>query len=291
MIGTLATGAAGPVDVVTGDRDLFQVVDDDGRRPGPLHRPGRRQPRARRQRVDAGEVRRRRGAVRRLRDAARRRFGRTAGRGRASATRPPPPCSTGSATWPGIMAAAEDPDSDLGPGPRGKIKAAADYLAVAPKVVAVARDLDLDRRAWPPVTPRTPARVTELAQRYNLESPAARLVEALTREPADAGRPGRRSYGGDMSRIAVVGGHGQVARHLLVELRRSAHDPVALVRREGIARSWSRAVPRYGCSTSSGPTPRSSPRPSRAATRSCSRPEAARTATRSASAPWTSRAR
>jgi uncharacterized protein YbjT (DUF2867 family) len=35
-----------------------------------------------------------------------------------------------------------------------------------------------------------------------------------------------------MSRIAVVGGHGQVARYLLVALRRSEHDPVALVRRE-----------------------------------------------------------
>lgn len=35
-----------------------------------------------------------------------------------------------------------------------------------------------------------------------------------------------------MSRIAVVGGHGQVARHLLVELRRSEHTPVALVRNE-----------------------------------------------------------
>src|SRR4051794_25254583 len=35
-----------------------------------------------------------------------------------------------------------------------------------------------------------------------------------------------------MSRIAVVGGHGQVARHLLVALRRSEHDPVALVRSE-----------------------------------------------------------
>lgn len=33
-------------------------------------------------------------------------------------------------------------------------------------------------------------------------------------------------------RIAVVGGHGQVAKHLLVELRRSEHDAVALVRRE-----------------------------------------------------------
>ena len=35
-----------------------------------------------------------------------------------------------------------------------------------------------------------------------------------------------------MSRIAIVGGHGQVARHLLVALRRSQHEPVALVRRE-----------------------------------------------------------
>jgi uncharacterized protein YbjT (DUF2867 family) len=35
-----------------------------------------------------------------------------------------------------------------------------------------------------------------------------------------------------MSRIAVVGGHGQIARHLLVALRRSEHDPVALVRKE-----------------------------------------------------------
>jgi uncharacterized protein YbjT (DUF2867 family) len=35
-----------------------------------------------------------------------------------------------------------------------------------------------------------------------------------------------------MSKIAVVGGHGQVARHLLVALRRSEHEPVALVRKE-----------------------------------------------------------
>ncbi|MEJ7833048.1 MAG: NAD(P)H-binding protein [Nocardioides sp.] len=35
-----------------------------------------------------------------------------------------------------------------------------------------------------------------------------------------------------MTRIAIVGGHGKVARHLLVDLRRSAHTPVALVRNE-----------------------------------------------------------
>jgi nucleoside-diphosphate-sugar epimerase len=35
-----------------------------------------------------------------------------------------------------------------------------------------------------------------------------------------------------MSRIAIVGGHGQVAHHLIHVLRRSDHTPVALVRNE-----------------------------------------------------------
>lgn len=35
-----------------------------------------------------------------------------------------------------------------------------------------------------------------------------------------------------MTRIAIVGGHGQVARQLIHLLRRAEHDPVALVRRE-----------------------------------------------------------
>jgi uncharacterized protein YbjT (DUF2867 family) len=35
-----------------------------------------------------------------------------------------------------------------------------------------------------------------------------------------------------MSRIAIVGGHGQVARHLIDVLHRADHDPVALVRKE-----------------------------------------------------------
>jgi len=35
-----------------------------------------------------------------------------------------------------------------------------------------------------------------------------------------------------MTRIAIVGGHGQVARHLIHVLRRADHDAVALVRKE-----------------------------------------------------------
>ncbi len=45
----------------------------------------------------------------------------------------------------GILAAVDDPDSDLGPNPRSKLRNSVDYLAVAPQVVAVARDIDLGR--------------------------------------------------------------------------------------------------------------------------------------------------
>ena len=122
------------------------------------------------------------GAVRRLRHPARRRVGRAARASPGSARRPRRRCSAGSATWRASSPPPRDPDADLGPGPRGKIKAAADYLAVAPTVVAVARDIDLDRTGMDrPVTPRDPDLVARLAERYALESPATRLVEALTR--------------------------------------------------------------------------------------------------------------
>ena len=58
VIGTLATRADGPVDVVTGDRDLFQLVDDERQRPGALHRQGHPQPGDRRRGGGDQEVRR-----------------------------------------------------------------------------------------------------------------------------------------------------------------------------------------------------------------------------------------
>ena len=39
IIGTLAARAGGPVEVVTGDRDLFQLVDDARQVRVDLHRP------------------------------------------------------------------------------------------------------------------------------------------------------------------------------------------------------------------------------------------------------------
>jgi hypothetical protein len=80
-----------------------------------------------------------------------------------------------------LREAALDPDADLAPGPRRKILDAADYLAVAPTVVAVVRDLDLgtpDLRL--PDTPADPEALTALAETWGLTSPIARLVETLT---------------------------------------------------------------------------------------------------------------
>ena len=80
----------------------------------------------------------------------------------------------------GILAAADDDDSDLGPNPRGKIRAAADYLAVAPKVVAVARDIDLGKPDTTlPHEPRDPELVEALAAEFNLGGPTERLPTTL----------------------------------------------------------------------------------------------------------------
>ena len=99
-----------PVDVVTGDRDLFQVVDDE------------RQVRVlyiargvgKHEMVDDAWVRAKydipAAALRRLRDAARRRLRRPAGRGRHRGEDRRRRCSTPTATWSGILAEASRPD-------------------------------------------------------------------------------------------------------------------------------------------------------------------------------------
>lgn len=181
VIGSLATQAQQPVDIVTGDRDLFQLVDDDAdvrvlyiARGVGNH-----------ERVTNAWVRDKYGVDARqyadfatLRGDASDGLPGVAGVGEKTA-----------ATLLGrfgdidaLLAASADPDADLAPGPRGKIKAAADYLAVAPRVVAVARDLDLgagpDDLLLPP-EPRDLPRVAELAHRWNLESPVQRLTTAL----------------------------------------------------------------------------------------------------------------
>ena len=180
VIGTLATGAGMPVDIVTGDRDLFQLVDDDAAVRVLYVARGV----SRHERVDNAWVRAKYGVDARqyadlatLRGDASDGLPGVAGVGDKTAATLLNRFDTIAA----IVAAAGDPDSDMGPGPRGKIKAAADYLAVAPQVVAVRRDLDLGSPDLTrPRTPIAPDAVVALDQQWALGSSAVRLVEALS---------------------------------------------------------------------------------------------------------------
>ena len=180
VIGTLATGAGMPVDIVTGDRDLFQLVDDDEAVRVLYVARGV----SKHERVDNAWVRGKYGVdahqyadLATLRGDASDGLPGVAGVGDKTAAT----LLNRFGTIEAIIEAAHDPDSDMGPGPRGKIKAAADYLAVAPQVVAVRRDLDLGA---PDLTrPRTPAdhdAVVALDAQWDLGSSAVRLVEALS---------------------------------------------------------------------------------------------------------------
>ncbi|MFN8196153.1 MAG: 5'-3' exonuclease [Nocardioidaceae bacterium] len=180
VIGTLATGAGMPVDVVTGDRDLFQLVDDAaGVRVLYIARGV-----SRHERITDAVVRDKYGVapgqyadLATLRGDASDGLPGVAGIGEKTAAS----LLRKFGDLPGIIAAAEDPDSDLTAGPRARITAAADYLEVAPRVVAVARDLELgDLDTALPHTPDDHTRLISLSEQWGLESPLARLVTAVT---------------------------------------------------------------------------------------------------------------
>lgn len=180
VIGTLATGAGMPVEIVTGDRDLFQLIDD---------RAGVRvlytaRGVGRHERITEAVVRERYGIeAHQYADFATLRGDTSDGL--------PGVAGVGEKTAATLLGrfgsvaalreAALDHEADLAPGPRRKILDAADYLAVAPTVVAVARDLDLDDPDLRlPRTPADPDRLMTLAETWGLNSPIARLVETLT---------------------------------------------------------------------------------------------------------------
>ena len=229
VIGTLATGAGQPVDVVTGDRDLFQLVDDDAEVRVLYIARGV----GRHERVDDEWVRAKYDVDARqyadfatLRGDASDGLPGVAGVGEKTAAT----LLARFGDLAGIIAAADDPASDLGPGPRSKIKAAADYLAVAPRVVAVARD-DRPRPQRPSrCRPRPRPRGVAALLGAVGSGESHRAARGLARESAAPDQPARTV--GRMTRIAVVGGHGKVAQHLLAALRRTEHTPVALVRKE-----------------------------------------------------------
>jgi 5'-3' exonuclease len=179
VIGTLATGAGMPVDIVTGDRDLFQLVDDSAEVRVLYVARGV----AKHERVTEHTVVEKYSVLpQQYADFATLRGDASDGlpgvAGIGDKTAASLLLSYGDLS--GIRAAAADPGSGLGPGPRGKINAAAAYLEVAPTVVAVARDVDLgtpDSRL--PDVPRDPEALAALAERWGLSSPVQRLTSVL----------------------------------------------------------------------------------------------------------------
>ncbi|QQM51364.1 5'-3' exonuclease [Rhodococcus pyridinivorans] len=80
-----------------------------------------------------------------------------------------------------VRAAAVDESSSMAKGMRVKLAAAADYLDAALPVVRVATDanVDLSRSDVLPAAPAAPEQLTALAQRWGLERPVSALVAAL----------------------------------------------------------------------------------------------------------------
>jgi 5'-3' exonuclease len=188
VIGTLAhrEGGATPVDVVTGDRDLFQLVDDAGQVRVLYTAKG----------VGRHEIVTEDVVTAKYRIPGRAYADFALLRGDPSDGLPGVP-GVGEKTaaalvtkyggLAGILAALDDPASGLGP--RAKLAAAREYLAVAPAVVRVATDVplpDYDDRL--PAAPRDPERLVDLADRYNLDGPLNRVLAALAK-PRD-GLPG-----------------------------------------------------------------------------------------------------
>lgn len=179
VIGTLAGRATGPVDIVTGDRDLYQLVDDARgvRVLYPLKGVGSLQ----------------------LTDEAwlREKYGVDASgyvdlallRGDPSDGLPGVP-GIGEKTaaklldafgdLAGIMAAVDDPAAKLTPSQRKRLHEARAYVAVAPTVVRVAGDVPLPEfDPTLPSEPRDPAGLEALADRWGLGGALQRLLSTL----------------------------------------------------------------------------------------------------------------
>ncbi len=175
IIGTLATRASGPVDVVTGDRDLFQLVDDRVR----VLYCGRGV--ANHDRVDDAWLRARYGitgagyvdfAV--LRGDPSDGLPGVAGIGEKTAAA----LIAAHGDLPGIVAAAER--GELSPAVTRRLREAADYLAPARQVVAVATDVALPEVDLTlPAAPPDPAAFATLTESLGLGGSAQRLLQAL----------------------------------------------------------------------------------------------------------------
>ncbi|WP_328406024.1 5'-3' exonuclease [Streptomyces sp. NBC_00390] len=181
VIGTLTARAEGPVDIVTGDRDLFQLVDDArGRRVlYPLKGVGTLQT------TDEAWLREKYGVdgpgyvdLALLRGDPSDGLPGVPGIGEKTAAK----LLDAYGDLAGIMAAVDDRTSKLTPSQRKRLDEARDYVAVAPKVVRVATDVPLPEfDPSLPAEPRHPAELDALAARWGLGGAVVRLRSALQR--------------------------------------------------------------------------------------------------------------
>ena len=182
VIATLATRAEMPVDVVSGDRDLFQLVDDSRNVRVLYIAKGV----TRHQVIDEAEITARYGVPgRAYADLALLRGDPSDGlpgvAGIGEKTAAALVARYGSAA--AAAAAADDPGSPMRDDLRRKLTAARDYLTVADPVVRVATDIPLpriDERL--PAAPRDPARLIALADGLGLDASFNRLLAAMARD-------------------------------------------------------------------------------------------------------------
>jgi 5'-3' exonuclease len=179
VLGTLATRDPGPVDVVTGDRDLIQLVDDsrDVRIIYVARGVGKAEA------IDEAAVTAKYGIPGRayadfatLRGDPSDGLPGVAGIGDKTAAS----LITKYGDLPSLLAAVEAGDRAMPAGARTKLEAGRDYLAVAPMVVAVAKDAPLPSYDDAiPALPRDADRLVELSERWGLDSPLNRVLTAF----------------------------------------------------------------------------------------------------------------
>jgi 5'-3' exonuclease len=183
VIGTYASHADLPVDVVTGDRDLFQVIDDDRQVRVVYTARGMRNLEVLTARTVVEKYRvlpEQYADYATLRGDASDGLPGVAGIGEKTAAS----LLGEHGTLEGLLEAAADDSSGMSASVRTKLAAAADYLAVAPTVVGVVRDLELPsldeaRAELHPVAGEQRAELERLRDEWNLGGSVTRLLAAL----------------------------------------------------------------------------------------------------------------
>lgn len=182
VIATITAKARGPVRIVTGDRDLFQLVDDDTD-VAVLYTASKGVRRA--ELVDNAYVLGRYGIPAKayadfaiLRGDPSDGLPGVSGIGERTAAT----LLQQFDSLAGIEAAAADPASDIRPGVRQKILQSTDYLDKAAAVVPVVRDVPLPPLQMAlPHAPADPEALAQLGERWGLQTPLARLTDVLAK--------------------------------------------------------------------------------------------------------------